>query len=357
MPFQTARIIDANLNRAAEGLRVLEDLARFIVSDAAISGELKLMRHELAESAGPLAVSLLSGRDAEHDVGAAPRGPGWQSYPGLLSLATANAARVEQSLRVIAELSRCRDSGVSLDPTKFEQTRFRLYSIQKKLVSRLMRRDKAARVKGVYAVLDSAALGGRSELEAARQVIRGGARVVQLRDKPRSQGALVAIAERLSRLCREAGVLFLVNDYPDVALASDADGVHLGQDDLPVEVARRVLPVDRLVGCSVSTFEEAVRAEKQGADYLAVGALYATPTKPEASVAGLETLRQVKARVSVPVVGIGGVNEDNVAQVVASGADAAAVISGIFGQKDVEVATRRLAEAFMRGENCQRVRT
>ncbi|MDP2952345.1 MAG: thiamine phosphate synthase, partial [Chloroflexota bacterium] len=167
-------------------------------------------------------------------------------------------------------------------------------------------------------------------------------------DKTRDKGQLLPLALELGKLCAEAGALFIVNDDIDLALAAGADGVHLGQKDLPLGVARRVLPLGAVVGRSTATLDEALRAQEEGADYIAVGAIYPTTSKASTRPAGLATLRQVKKAVTAPVVAIGGINEGNLAEVVKAGADAAAVISAVMGAEDVEGAARRLV-SLMKG--------
>jgi len=125
----------------------------------------------------------------------------------------------------------------------------------------------------------------------------------------------------------------------------------VGQDDLPVDLARKLLPVDRIVGCSTATLAEALEAQEKGADYIAVGSIYDTPSKPGTRLAGIETLRRVRAEVSVPVVAIGGINEDNVAEVVSAGASAVAVISAVLGAEDVRVASQRMAAKIEEGRD------
>ena len=172
--------------------------------------------------------------------------------------------------------------------------------------------------------------------------------MIQLRDKLRPKGKLIPLARELKKVCAEFDVLFIVNDYLDLALASDADGLHIGQEDLPLATARRLLPGDKIVGCSSATLAEALQAEKEDADYIALGSIYPTPSKPGTRLAGLETLRQLKEKVSVPLVAIGGINEDNVAEVVNAGADAVAVISAILGADDVREASQRLTTIINR---------
>ncbi|MEA3254192.1 MAG: thiamine phosphate synthase [Chloroflexota bacterium] len=357
MSHQALRIVDANLNRASEGLRFLEDIARFLLSDAALSRELKTARHSLAREARLLDMVLLSHRDSERDVGTASElsSPSLQgnlegAQQGLPGLIAANAKRVEESLRVIAELAKLPELSPLLDSSHFEQLRFKLYILERKLTSRVLRRDKIEQLTGLYVILDRQALAGRDMLETAEQVIKGGARVLQLRDKLSSRGELLPLAQELKVLCIKAGILFIVNDYLDVALAVNADGLHIGQKDLPLTTVRKILPIDKIVGLSVTTREQALKAEREGVDYIAVGSMFPTTGKEGAVLVGVETLRQVRKAVSVPLVAIGGINEDNVGQVMAGGASAVAVIGAVLSKEDVKEATRRMAAEIDRSK-------
>ena len=201
------------------------------------------------------------------------------------------------------------------------------------------------RLRGLYVIIDPAVARGRDEVEVAREALDGSARLIQLRDKTREKGLQLPVAEALQRLCRERGALFIVNDHVDLALAVGADGVHVGQKDLPVAVVRRLAPA-MVIGCSTNNAEEARRAEADGADYVSVGRLFPTGSKDDTRPATAETLRAVKAAVSLPVCAIGGINESNVDDVVAAGAEMAAVIAAVIAAPDVREAARRLAERF-----------
>ena len=352
-------MIDANLNRSSEGLRVLEDVARFLLDDAEISQRLRTLRHDLARETKSLSAGLLSGRDAEHDVGR-PRSKdkeltrGVTSLASLVGLVTANAKRVEESLRVIEELAKLPEMNSLLNSAGFEQTRFALYTLERDLISKISRRHKTDRMAGLYVILDRQFLAGRDELEVARQIIDGGARVIQLRDKQSKKGELLVVAQKVRELCSQAGVLFIVNDYLDLALAVDADGLHIGQQDLPLAVVRRQLPIDKIVGCSITTVSQATKAQNEGVDYLAVGSVFATTTKEEAIVVGLDTVRELKRTISTPLVAIGGINESNIGEVVIAGADAVAVVSAVLGEKDTRDAVQKLvAEIDLAKEKCQ----
>lgn len=367
MPHQPLRIVDANLNRSAEGLRVLEDVARFVLNDVTLSQQLRTIRHNLADAGRSLGIILLEERDSEHDVGrenatASRRRSNLkeakQSYPDLISLVEANANRVEESLRVLEELAKLAGLSSRLDAVKFEQARFSLYSVEKAMVAKLTRQDKVKQLTGLYVILDRQALAGRDELEVAGEIVQGGARVIQLRDKQSYKGELLPIAQGLKELCAKSGVLFIVNDYLDLALAVDADGLHLGQKDLPVHIARRELPIDKIIGSSVTTVSRAIEMRDEGADYIAVGSMFPTRGKEGAVVVGLDMLQQVKKAISSPLVAIGGIDESNVGEVIAAGADCVAVINAVLGKPDVRKATRQLVSQIKRAKRkCQGYQT
>ncbi|MBI2854805.1 MAG: thiamine phosphate synthase [Chloroflexi bacterium] len=339
------RTIDANLNRAREGMRVLEDIARFTLNDAALSKQFKDLRHQISAATATLGLHLLSDRDSSHDVGAEARPAEDLGRPDLIALSTANARRVEESLRVLEETTRL--PGLpEFDWRTFQRARFALYDLEKRLVSSLKRSEGRSRIRGLYLVLDTAALNGRKETDVARQAIRGGVTMLQLRDKGRRGKELLASSRELQHMCREEGVLFVVNDYVDVAMAMDAECVHLGQEDLPLDAARRLIPQGMLLGGTTRTVERAIEVEAQGADYVAVGSMYPTKSKHDTRVVGPEMLAKVRAKVSLPLVAIGGINKDNVAAVTAAGADAIAVISAIMSAGDIESAARELVRAI-----------
>ena len=340
MPPQTLRIIDANCNRIGEGLRFLEDIARFLLNDAALCQQLKSMRHTLVESLSGFGPGLLSYRNSEADVGVNIESVSQRQ--DLPSLVTANAKRVEEGLRVIEELAKLPEIGPVLHSKDFERARFNLYTLERQLLSKVLRQQKITRLTGLYVIIDTQTLGLKNEVETARKAIRGGARIIQLRDKHHSKGELLSIAQKLKDLCHKSDALLIINDHLDIALAANADGLHIGQTDLPLSIVRRELPIDKIVGYSTTTLAQAMRAEADGADYVAVGSIFPSPTKGSTTVLGLERLRQIKQGMSIPLVAIGGISKDNIAQVMAAGADSAAVISAVLAQQNVERATRQL---------------
>lgn len=340
MPPRTLRIIDANCNRIGEGLRFLEDIARFVLNDAASSERLRAMRHSLVKSLSKFGPNLLSERDSETDIGINIESVSEQQ--DLPSLVSANSKRIEEALRVIEEIAKLPEISPVLDSNDFKKARFDAYTLERELYSKILRQNKAKRLTGLYIILDTETLGMKREIDSASKIVNGGAKIIQLRDKHRDKGELLIIAQELKELCRKSDILFIINDYLDIALAVDSDGLHIGQTDLPLSVVRKELPIDKIIGCSACTIAQAQKAEAEGADYIAVGSIFPTPTKKDANVVGLETLRQIKQVTTIPLVAIGGINKDNVPEVIDAGANAAAVISAVLTQKDIEQATRQL---------------
>jgi thiamine-phosphate diphosphorylase len=200
----------------------------------------------------------------------------------------------------------------------------------------------------VYAILDPAVARGRSLLELLEQVLAGGCRLVQLRDKTAPWSAQWPLALELRARCRRAGAWLIVNDRVDVALALEADGVHVGQDDLPAPAARRLLRAGMILGVSTHDVAQARAALAAGADYVAVGSMYPTGSKTGFQLVGPALLRQVRAEIPVPLVAIGGITEANAPDVMAAGADAVAVISAVCAAPEPAEATRRLLAAARR---------
>ncbi|MBI2153221.1 MAG: thiamine phosphate synthase [Candidatus Rokubacteria bacterium] len=196
----------------------------------------------------------------------------------------------------------------------------------------------------LYVILDRTASRGRDLREILGGVIAGGGRLVQYREKEWPSRRCLPLLEDLRRRAKEAGVLFVVNDRLDLTLAVDADGFHVGHDDLPAAIARRLLPSSMFLGVSTHSLEQARQAEQDGADYVAVGSIFPTATKPESQVVGLDLLRAVRPHVKAPLVAIGGISADKAAEVIEAGADGVAVISAVCGARDPAEATRRLLE-------------
>jgi thiamine-phosphate pyrophosphorylase len=334
------RIIDANLNRLGEGLRVIEDLARMILNDSDLTQNIKTLRHNLIRGDISLDRILIQARNAEEDVGINLEVSGELNSKDLSGILIANSRRAQESLRVLEEISKLHDT--PLDSEKYKQARFTLYTLERNLLSRILKQDKIEKLKGLYIIIDTSFLNGQSHIDITRKVIDGGAKIIQLRDKTTSRRDLFTIACQLKDLCSKHDVLFIINDYLDLTLAVDADGLHIGQHDLPLSIIKKLLPIDKIIGCSASNLEQSIAAKNGGADYIGFGAIYPTASKQDYKLAGLQALQQVRQEVNIPIVAIGGINNHNIKEVMKTGSDSAAVISAILQSNDPEVATRNL---------------
>ncbi len=322
------RILDASFNRAREALRVLEDLARFHHDDEEGAARLKEARHALDGLARPHAREFLAARDASGDVGREADRP-VKGPRALAEVASANFKRAGEALRTIEEVAKGRFPEAS---RAAHRLRYGLYGLEKRSSDPRLRL-RAARL---CVLLDPDA--SRAPLErVAREALRGGADVLQLRQKPRVD---LGLARALRAVARDA--LFIVNDRADIALASGADGVHLGAEDLPVGDARRLgVPV---VGATTHSLAEARRAVAAGADYISVGPMYATARKPGLEPRGFEYLAAAR-RLGVPAFCIGGLTRRNVRP----GMGRVAVCGGVAGQDDVAAAARAIRRALTSG--------
>ncbi|MCX8251984.1 MAG: thiamine phosphate synthase [Dehalococcoidia bacterium] len=202
--------------------------------------------------------------------------------------------------------------------------------------------DNRSRLRGLYVIVDPEHTAGRLPEDITRAALAGGATVIQLRDKISDKGPMLETAIKVSELCKEAGALFFMNDHADVAVLSRADGLHVGQTDLPVAAARVVLGRDQMIGTSNHAMQEALVSISEEVDYVAVGAIYGTATKEVTVSAGLDTLTRIRGEVDGPIAAIGGINASNIGPVMAAGAEMACVISAVGMAADPETATREL---------------
>ena len=196
----------------------------------------------------------------------------------------------------------------------------------------------------LYAITDRSWLNGRTLYSQVEEALEGGATFLQLREQNLDDGHFLEEARELQALCRRYGVPFIVNDNVDVALAMGADGIHVGQSDMEAGDVRKLLGPDKILGVSAQTVEQALLAEQRGADYLGVGAVFPTGSKDDADDVSRETLKAICSAVSIPVVAIGGISQNNVMQLKGSGICGIAVISAIFAQKDIKAAAMKLRE-------------
>jgi len=195
----------------------------------------------------------------------------------------------------------------------------------------------------LYIITDQRISHGKSHLEVAEAALTGGATVIQFRDKEMEDSEAIEVCRKIYELTKKKGISFIVNDRVEVTRIVQADGVHLGQEDQSLDFARKILNQNQIIGISVDTAEQAIEAEKEGADYLGVGPIYPTATKLDAGRAlGVTRLKEIKEAVSIPVIAIGGIDEDNLEEVLRAGADGVAVISAVVGAPDITQACRKL---------------
>jgi thiamine-phosphate pyrophosphorylase len=246
---------------------------------------------------------------------------------------------VQESLRVLEELAK--EPGLQMRSQDFGKARFELYTLEKELLAKMLRQDKIKHLTGLYVIVDTEFLRGRKPADIAAQAIRGGASVIQLRAKKSNIRDFLKLANEIQPVCASHNIPFIINDSLEVALACGADGLNVGETDMPASVARRLLSIGTMLGCSANTLAEAKAARDAGADYLGVGAVFPTATK-DSPATGLNIIKKIKKISDLPVVAIGGINKTNIKSVMEAGADCAAVISAVMGPEDAEKATREL---------------
>lgn len=341
------RIIDANANRAREALRVLEDYARFSLNSQSVSAELKAVRHAMTGALADLLPEAIAYRDTTGDVGTANKLATEFCREGLADVVTAAGKRLGEALRVLEEIAKTCGGATA---GKLEQLRYRFYVIEQTLALTLRPASRFSDVR-LYVLISADHCAGRPWDEVAKAAIEGGAQCLQLREKTLEGGEYLRRASEFVAICREAGVISIINDRVDVAIASDADGVHVGQGDLPAREARKLIGRDRIVGVSTHCIEHAQQAVLDGADYIGVGPIFRSSTKTRDFVAGLEYARAVAGEIPIPAVAIAGINLANVDQVTATGIRAVAVTAAVTEQADVAAAARCLRSRLDRRGN------
>jgi thiamine-phosphate pyrophosphorylase len=333
------RILDANFNRAREALRVCEDCGRFALNDPAITAMAKNMRSDLVEILRTFpTMEMLISRDTPGDIGTDLTSPMENRRDGIADVATAACKRLTESLRTIEEYTKVVDPARTL---QVERMRYNAYTLEQRLISRLAVGWRFERVR-LYALVSSPLCKG-SLRETARAAIAGGADAIQLREKDVPDSVYLAYACELRELCDQTGKIFIVNDRPDVAAMCGADGVHLGQGDLPVAEARRLLRPGAIVGKSSHNIEQARAVANEGADYVSVGPMFPTRTKADAApVAGPDLLKAAMAEIHLPIVPIGGICIDNVKALLDAGAKCVSISSAVCQADDPKAATEAI---------------
>lgn len=328
-------MLDASANRAAEGLRTLEEIARFVLNDSASSAVAKTLRHDLVASMTQLPRDrLLAARDTAADVGTQLATPAESQRPHLASIVAAAAARTQQSLRVIEELTKLQHPGSS---AAIENIRYRLYDLSAAIELRLTcdRRRRLSK-SSVYALL-----GIPHDLETTlahvRRLVDAGIDIIQLRHRGLDDRRLYEAAVSIRRVLEATGVLFIVNDRVDLAVAADADGLHVGQDELPPAAARRVLGHDRLIGLSTHDSDQVTAAQADASvDYIGCGPIFPSQTKSFSRYTGTTWLSGVADHCTKPAFAIGGIDTENVSAIAAAGIHRVAITAAASDTEGLE---------------------
>lgn len=336
-----SRLLDANLNRAAEGLRVLEDIARFQFDNQQLSADLRSLRHNVRELFKGKENTLLAARNAGDDIGKITSNQDRADQRrSLRDTVQANCKRVQEAARVLEEVLKAQ--GAYHAGKQVEQLRFSVYELESRFLP-LFRRTLPA---GIYGILGEKFSLGRSNVETARQMAEAGVAVIQYREKLKDKSirAIYEECAAIRQMTQDAGIPFIINDYADIALMVGADGIHQGQDDLPIRELRRIAP-DMLLGCSTHSPEQARQAVADGADYIGVGPIFSTQTKEDVCApVGLEYLDYAAKNLSIPFVAIGGIKRDNLPQVLAKGAKTVCLVTEIIGADDIGQRVREINE-------------
>ncbi|MFK7777652.1 MAG: thiamine phosphate synthase [Gimesia sp.] len=340
----TLRTIDAAANRLREGLRVIEDYLRFSMDDAHLMKLLKTNRHQLAEALHFLGQeSLIASRDTLNDVGTDISTTSEFDRQSMQHLLQANLKRVQEATRTLEEFSKL----ISVEAAAiFKQMRYNLYTLEKSILTCVHNQERLKDCKLYLLVSESLCHHGSGP--AIRESLAAGVNIVQIREKKMTDRQLLEHGKRVREWTRAAGAILIMNDRPDLAVAIDADGVHVGQDELPVREVRQIVGSNRMIGVSTHNIEQARQAVLDGADYLGVGPTFLTTTKSFADheYTGLNFIQQVAAEITLPWFAIGGINADNLKEALQAGAQRIAVSSIICGHEHPGHITNELLNSF-----------
>jgi thiamine-phosphate pyrophosphorylase len=338
----SVRAIDANANRARESFRVLDDYCRFVLNDATLTEQLKSLRHAFGDLIQIIPSTYLNeSRDTLADIGTQLTADGEMVRATTADVARINFKRLLESLRSIEEFGK-----VVMPDLAFgiEALRYRVYTIEKAMSIGDDARDRLADCKLCVLLTGSKCLASLDWTIA--EAAAGGATMFQLREKDLSDRELLERARNVRKWTRDAGAIFIVNDRPDIARLAEADGVHLGQDDLSVSEARKILGPRQLIGISTHSIEQVKQAILDGASYLGVGPTFVSKTKKFGELAGLEFVRQASAATTLPTFVIGGVSRENIAEVVAAGGKRVAISAAICQAEEPRTAATAIACAL-----------
>jgi thiamine-phosphate pyrophosphorylase len=342
MERAVCRIIDANFNRGREAIRVVEDYCRFALNSAALTERAKQLRHELSTAIDKLdAGRLIAGRDTPGDVGVGQKVEKQLRRTGLRDSFTAGCKRLTEALRTLAEVTQAINPAIA---QTIEKLRYDAYTLEKDIVVFSEPQNKFKRVR-LYVIISSSL--PADVISLTHKCVQGGADCIQLRAKDADDDKVFALATEFVQICKAGGVYSIINDRADIAVAAGADGVHLGQSDLPVEQARKLALEPLIVGKSTHSLKELEATCKEAPTYVSLGPIFPTPTKPSVAAVGLDYVKQGLEKIADTGIGhvaIGGITPNNVEDVLRAGARTIAVCSAVTEDKDPTAACRALKE-------------
>lgn len=339
------RITDANLNRAAEATRILEEIARFLLDDKDLSSKLKYMRHKINLVQEENYGEYLKARDTENDIGVDIKNS--TQRINIENIFKTNIKRLQQALRTLAEYSVDNKQNATI----FEKLRYESYTLEKIMWDKLKEKYNQIKLadKKLYLVTNSDKFESEDAfLDAIASALEGGVDILQLREKTMPAKQILELGKKVKQLCLQYDTTFIVNDRVDIALLLEADGVHLGQDDLDVKSAREILGNNIIVGLSTHAPEQALKAVADGADYIGVGPVFATPTKQGRVPVGLEYVKWASGNIDIPAFGIGGIDLENCEQVFEAGLKKIAVVRAIINANSPQDAAGRFSEKLVK---------
>ncbi len=343
------RIIDANFNRAREAFRVMEEYCRFGLNHPGLAGRAKQCRHRLCEAISTLdSGKLICSRDVAGDVGRELKVDGQLCRQSLEDCFAAAAKRATEALRALAESTQSIDAHVA---AVMEQLRFEAYALEQDTILKATAATKWAKVRLYVLINASPQTPPEDVLRLTETCIAGGADCLQLRAKNLTDTQLLSLAKSFTTLCKEASVISIINDRVDIAILSGADGVHLGQDDIPAGQARKLAPMPLIIGASTHSQEELKQAIASGSDYIAIGPAFPSTTKPHLSIAGLDYLKTalpILEQAGIPHVAIGGIGQHTIDSLIDIGIRTVAVSSTVCGSEDPEKACKILKERLLK---------
>lgn len=343
------RIIDVNANRAVEGLRTAEDYTRFVLDEPLLTATLKDLRHDLVGAMRHIPeTQRLAARNARGDIGPSIECDAASTRGDAASVAGAAIGRAIEALRSLEEFGKLIDLEFA---ARVESLRYRAYSLASSIALLPVRKRRLESVR-LYLLIE----GGKSDEELVANVRRlsdAGVDCFQLRDKRLDDATLYARAQAGAAAARRAGALWIINDRADIAVATGADGVHVGQDELPIEAVRKVLGSEQIVGVSTHDPAQLADAVRRGADYVGCGPVFPSGTKAFSEFAGIGFLRQAAGATQLPAFAIGGIGLGNVAQVVAAGFSRVAIAGGILGAEDPVATARQIKKVLVSSETAR----